>query len=430
MATTDQTLNPGQQAAVAAIETWLANPDRASFFLLFGGAGTGKTFCVRTLIERRIGRIVFTAPTNKATKVLRQTLTSEGFKPECATTYSLLGLRLEANGEVKELREPEDPIDLNGVRLIVVDEGSMVNAELFKHLRNASDGFGIPVLVMGDAAQLPPVKETASPVWGIRDRAELTQVMRYGDSLLAFATEVREAQALAFPRIRVRDMNDSERGLFTLGPGFELRIREAAEARLFDIPDEAGMARAKVISWRNVKVDQYNRLIRSAIFGAEAARAAWLTGDRVIFTAPARTLDDQPLAATDDEGLVDGLDEGWHPLYEQYKVWNIRILLDSGRVVTARVMHEASARDYANELESLAATARVDKRRWRDYWALREAFHQLRHGYAVTAHRAQGSTYEQVFVDWRDILINQNRKEAYQCLYVAVTRAKHRVMMN
>ena len=90
----------------------------------------------------------------------------------------------------------------------------------------------------------------------------------------------------------------------------------------------------------------------------------------------------------------------------------------------ARVLHEEHEGAFANKTERLAQEAKADKRKWRHFWDLKDAFHSLRHAYAITAHRAQGSTYEHAYVDWRDILLNRNRQEAYRCLYVACTRPK------
>jgi ATP-dependent exoDNAse (exonuclease V) alpha subunit len=61
---------------------------------------------------------------------------------------------------------------------------------------------------------------------------------------------------------------------------------------------------------------------------------------------------------------------------------------------------------------------------WKKFWAFKESFHSARHAYAITAHRAQGSTYQIAFVDYRDILLNRNRQEAARCLYVATSRPK------
>jgi len=48
----------------------------------------------------------------------------------------------------------------------------------------------------------------------------------------------------------------------------------------------------------------------------------------------------------------------------------------------------------------------------------------VKYAYAITAHRAQGSTYDTVYVDYQDILMNRERYEAFQCLYVASSRPR------
>ena len=54
----------------------------ARSIVLAGYAGTGKTFCLQHLIKKVRGRVIFTAPTNKAVRVLKETLTRDDYKPE------------------------------------------------------------------------------------------------------------------------------------------------------------------------------------------------------------------------------------------------------------------------------------------------------------------------------------------------------------
>lgn len=81
------------------------------------------------------------------------------------------------------------------------------------------------------------------------------------------------------------------------------------------------------------------------------------------------------------------------------------------------------------EKERLLQQARENSRLWPGFWTFLETFHSVRHGYAITAHRSQGSTYEQAFVNSSDIFCNQNRSEAFRCLYVAATRPKKRLFL-
>lgn len=94
-----------------------------------------------------------------------------------------------------------------------------------------------------------------------------------------------------------------------------------------------------------------------------------------------------------------------------------------------RVLHPEFEGPYKRRCEQYAEAAKLDKRKWRFFWDFKESFHSLRHAYAITAHRAQGSTYDTALVDMRDILLNQTRREAFQCLYVACTRPKKRLFV-
>ncbi|MBI1365920.1 MAG: AAA family ATPase [Alphaproteobacteria bacterium] len=137
-----------QDAALKAVSRWLHAPDR-QVFRLFGYAGAGKTTLARHIAENAGGETAFAAFTGKAAHVMRQ--------KGCAgaTTIHALIYRPadedEEGGLVFALRHdaPASKADL-----IIIDECSMVDEELGKDLLS----FGKPVLVLGDPAQLPPVK--------------------------------------------------------------------------------------------------------------------------------------------------------------------------------------------------------------------------------------------------------------------------------
>lgn len=421
-AATGVQLNPEQAAALDAIQTFLTSDEQ--FFVLSGYAGTGKTFCIRELVNRTKGRFVFTAPTNKATKVLRESVTTKEYKPECRTIYSLLGLRLEASGEVKELSAPEDPIDLSSYKAVIVDEGSMVNENLRKFIHEAADAYGVKFIFMGDPAQLPPVGELRSPIWRIKTGASLTQVMRHDNQILELATRLRQVVDHPAPSCKLLDNHTDQEGVWKLTePEFDRQILIAAGNGEFSKPN-----RAKAIAWRNVTVDRLNKLIRDKIF--DRPSDLWLIGDRVTFTSPAKDLDDETIATTDDEGIIERVEVEYHAIYGEFKTFRISITLDDNKPVIARVLHPDSQLAYARKIEELSAAARENKRLWRKFWDFKDAFHALRHAYATTAHRAQGSTYDCAFVDWRDVLLNRNRQEAYRCLYVACTRPKRALILN
>jgi exodeoxyribonuclease-5 len=408
-----------QGTALELMLKFLQNPDQ-QFFLLSGYAGTGKTFCIQHLVPLVRGRLIFTAPTNKATKVLRDTITNDAYKPECRTIYSLLGLRLEANGEVKELAEPEDPLDLTQYRAVIVDEASMVNSNLFNFITRVAGAQKVKFIFMGDPAQLPPVGESKSPIWVSANAvAELHHVMRHDNQILALATAIRKIVDHPAPKLKIESSNADGEGVWRLAEGeFEARIMESADRGRFSQPNIA-----KAIAWRNATVDTLNRRIRERIFD-NSASSPWLVDDRVLLMEPAKDLSGEIAGTTDDEGRVTRVEPDWHPEWREFKIWRINVTTDDNRPIILRVLHEDCLRMHTEKVEQLAQAARLDRRKWGTFWEFKEAFHKLRHGYAITAHRAQGSTYEAAFVDWKDILLNRNRSEAYRCLYVACTRPK------
>lgn len=404
---------------------WLHDSNGPSEALLSGEAGTGKTFCMKQVGLRFPGRIIYTAPTNKATKVLRTSLKDDKFHPLTKTIYSLLGLRMQANGELKELVAPEDDIDLSEYALVVVDEGSMVNNILCQHIDEAKQRYPkLRFLFVGDAAQLPPVKEQDSRIWETKLRWHLDEQMRNAGPILSLAKELRKQQAQFVKKFAPASVNHENGLVSALGTAdFEDWIRQSARAGEFGETNSA-----KIVCWRNATVDNFNRMVRQVLF--DSPEIPWLSGDRIILTEPAQDfIEDKPMASTDDEGLVDRAEAMPHPLYPYIQCWRLSVTLDDNRMVVLWARHADSETAYVRKCEELSAAARQNGRKWREFWAFKEAFHSVRHAYAITAHRAQGSTYEKTFVNWRDILVNRNSTEAYKCLYVACTRPKKQLIL-
>lgn len=407
-----------QATALELIEDWLETRP-SLYFLLKGYAGTGKTFCVTQVAKSgrfKPHQICFTAPTNKAVKVLRNYLDGEGLD-ECPsrTIFSLLGLSLQANGEVKELTAREEPVDLSSLRLIVVDEASMVNSFLMEEIKEAVTRHKIPLLFMGDPAQLPPVGEMSSPVWQITNSFELTKVMRYGNSMLDLATAIRKVVDSPFPSVKINQAPPVYRP-----DAFAFQMRMLSELEKF----RDGTART--IAWRNVTVDKYNQLIRVALFGKEQAKFnAWLPGDKIVATAQLKDLDENIFMRTDEEAEVEDIAIGQHPIYSEFEIFNLLVKHETDKKYTLRVLTQSGQFALNNRLNELSMEAKGGKRyKWREFWQLKEAFHEVRHSYAITSHRSQGSSYDICFIDLQDIMLNRNRQEAFRSLYVACTRAR------
>src|ERR1700747_2780065 len=146
------TFTPHQDAALKAVADWLkAKPgtkDTPQVFRLFGYAGTGKTTLARHIADGVDGEVKYAAFTGKAASVMR----GKGCHG-ASTIHSLIYRTRESGDEIPSF-DLWGEAPASQAALIIIDEGSMVDAELGRDLLS----FGVPVLVLGDPAQLPPIQ--------------------------------------------------------------------------------------------------------------------------------------------------------------------------------------------------------------------------------------------------------------------------------
>lgn len=417
------TPNPEQELAIAAMLKHARTTGDCPFYVLRGPAGTGKTFTIQKMREEFKGRAMFCAPTNKAVRVIREVLNKDGAREECRTIFSALGLQMAPNGEVKELRASEDDVDLSDYRLIVIDEAGMLGKGteerrgIFSYILEASKLHPrLRWILMGDPFQLPPVGERESPVWTQGwPESELVKVMRTDNQILTLSQHLREMVLKPFGSLRLRDDNDGEEGVWCLSGG---RLDQAA----INQADSFLSGASKAIAWRNVEVDRMNRLIRTQLF-ADSLVYPWQQGDRITLLGPAKDLEGEIIGTTDEEGAVEKCEIADHPLHE-LKCYRIVMRSDMNSTLTLWTLHPDAKNKFELRKARLAAEARASSSQWGKFWDFADSFHPVRHAYAQTAHRAQGSTYTRAFVSWRDILLNNDRGEAMRCLYVGATRPK------
>lgn len=246
---------PQQEAALLKVGQWYRHADKKQkqVFRLFGFAGTGKTRMAKTLDEDLTGGVAqFCAPTAKAAQVLRSkgclnadTVHSLIYNPKEKSKQRLRDLealvkKLEADRNriperkamydkeldrvnkqldeerVRALRpswaiNPESPI--KDCPLVILDEASMVDKNLAEDLMS----YGIPILVLGDPAQLPPVAGQGYFTNHIAD-VMLTDVVRQAQDnpIIRAATTVRNGGSLS------PGMWESPSGSLTVFPRAEL----------------------------------------------------------------------------------------------------------------------------------------------------------------------------------------------------------------
>lgn len=388
-------------------------------FILTGFAGTGKSTICKEICARNKGslhKFVFCAPTNKAAKLLASFLSSYG--AVCKTIYSALGIVMSEKDDKISLQYPKNPIPLKNVKVLVVDECSMITGELFNYV--ITNYPTIKILFIGDPKQLPPVNEERSCVFHNQiESTSLTEVVRHTNKILSFASDIRECiDTNEIPIIRT--MADETGGVHRLSSKeFSTKIQEYCDAGRFNDPDDA-----RVVAWTNKRVEFFNSIIRKKIWGA-AAKEEYIVGDIVMVASP--VVDDMGmvLLSIDEEGTITSREVVEHSVYKNLKCVKLRVKFDVGPR-TLHVIDPDSEYDLMVELSRLADAARKPKCGflWSKFWALKNAFNSIRYAYAITSHRSQGSSFNEVFVDTSDILKNRNRNEALRCLYVACTRPR------
>ncbi len=425
-------LNTEQQAALAAMLDFLQESNPAKTFLLEGRPGTGKTYLMQELMQVYKKRTVFTAPTNKATKVLKQVLTTDSYKPDCCTIYSLLGLSLTSDGEVREVTAGDLEVDLSRFSLVVIDEAFMIAETVKQFIDTALLNHKVKIIFMGDSYQLPPVKESKSAITNYftessGNQALLTQIMRNSGVIAEVVEEVRTAidrvPLFKLPFLERRELYqpDSPVQLVT-GKNFnKLIANHEWQSNQFTA--------CKVVAWRNVTVNSYNAIVRSKLFPNTYFERPFEVGDQIVVTSPARDLDGKFFATVDEEGVVSRIVNHPHPWLLGIDCESVTCSMSDNTIKTFRTLAQNSTKLFEKMLSDLANDARIERRKWKQYYALFEAVHYIRPSYAITAHRSQGSTYDKVFVDLIDILKNSNRKESLQCLLVAMSRARTKLII-
>src|SRR3954462_13347352 len=175
-----------QEAALGQVAAWLRRGE-PQVFRLFGYAGTGKTTLARQLAADIEGEVAFGAFTGKAALVMR----ARGCR-DATTIHSMIYRSRESDEGGPSFVLNRSSV-ASKAALIVIDECSMVDEDLGRDLLS----FGKPVLVLGDPAQLPPVKGGGFFTAELPG-AMLTEVHRQaGDNpIIRLSMAVREAQPL------------------------------------------------------------------------------------------------------------------------------------------------------------------------------------------------------------------------------------------
>ncbi len=356
--------SPEQSRALDAVGKWLRRGD-PQVFRLFGYAGVGKTTLARHVAEGARGDTAFAAFTGKAALVLR----SKGCFG-AATIHSLIYNASEgADGAPSFTLNREGPA--SRASLIVIDECSMVDEELGRDLLS----FGKPILVLGDPAQLPPVRGGGFFTAADPD-VMLTEIHRQAEDnpIIRLACAVRRGEELLYG---------------DYGKACVIRRSEIAAAMVLEAD--------QVLVGLNKTRRLYNQRIRALHSRSDLLPVA---GDKLVCLRNDR-----------NKGLINGglwCVEERGGVKKDFVLLTVRSEDEATRATTKVAVHKAFFEGAEGELP----------------YPIRKDSDEFDFGYALTVHKAQGSQWDHVVLFDESFAFREHRS---RWLYTGLTRAAERL---
>ncbi|MDT0554757.1 ATP-dependent DNA helicase [Patiriisocius hiemis] len=449
----EYTTTSKQDITLQLLADFILSKTKNEVFLLKGYAGTGKTTITGTLVKnlwKAKMSSVLLAPTGRAAKVI-----SNYAKREAYTIHKKIYYPKSEKGGGVSFRLQNNK---HRNTLFIVDEASMIpdinqDAKLFENGSLLDDlmeyiysGYNCKLLLIGDTAQLPPVKLTISPALDKQTlqnhynkeviEVELDEVVRqqFDSGILVNATKLREHLEDGFYQdFKFRSKSFPE----VIRPVDGQEIMEAIDDNFRESSDED----AVIIVRSNKRANLYNQNIRSRILFKEEELSG---GDYLMVVKNnyfwLKTESEAGFIANGD--IVQVLEIfGFKDLYgfrfaevkvqmvdyPKMKPFETVLLLDTLASQTPSLSYEDSnklyqevVKDYAN-LSNYRRFLSVKKNKY--FNAL-----QVKFSYAITCHKSQGGQWNTVFVE-QPYLPDGPDKDYLRWLYTAITRAKEKLYL-
>ena len=445
-----------QEISIEKLSEFIFSPDDRAVFVLCGYAGTGKTTLVSALVRTLTAlqrKCVLLAPTGRAAKVFASYSEKGAF-----TIHKWIYRQKSIVSNTFTLSE-----NLSKNALFIVDEASMIanggmsgfgsGALLDDLVEFVYSGDGCRLLLLGDTAQLPPVGEELSPALSpdyLRSmylnvmQMELTQVMRQSEDsgILSNATMLRRIIASgstdALPNIRLKGFPD-----ISIVTGENLI--ESIETEFGNV----GIEETIILCRSNKRANIYNEGIRRRILYREEE----LNRGDLLMVVKNNYYWREQIGKVDKELLekidfiangdiaeiirVGGSEEMYGFRFADVTLsfpdydceMEVKIILDTLTSESPSLTRDENERLFSAVWEDYSEIGskrkRMEKLREDPYYNAM----QVKYGYAVTCHKAQGGQWKTVFLDQGFIAPDGIGTDYYRWLYTAFTRASEKLYL-
>lgn len=416
-------LNPEQQVLFDKIVG-----GRFNKLLVLGNGGTGKTFstckAVSQLVRRGARKLVVCAPTHLARLNITEKL-DEDIRDltETCTVASLL-MKFGVNADDGSVQFTSGKIDrINKYEIVVLDECSMISDSDYKVLMASR----AKIIFLGDMAQLPPVMAKSASesmdghiVSSVLEVYTLTTQMRQKGVILSAAernrTEVwfpgasevgEEGESIDVHRTTDDLINTMVRNMVTDGRRYNSTLYH------------------RYITYRNSDVRAVGKAVRDRLiehyFGSYQVRAPFTPGEYLMLRENKAGIGYNGELVKVEYVKYDSCRDPW----ESYEL-KVRGSAGAGVIKTIPPCQRNTFDDHMRQLQSwlhgqkIRGQARDADRTLREIKRLRSYWTLTQYPYAVTTHKSQGMTIENVYLDTISFVSAPSRRAL---LYVGISRA-------
>lgn len=417
-----QSLTKDQQIGLKQISDHLSNNDRGTI-LVNGRAGSGKTHLLSKVLNNR--DVYIAAPTHRAVNELSNRLPHSGRM----TTHSLLGANpiIDDNtGDLLFMLGENKYVPDNAI--LVIDESGMLPKN---HFRAINQIFANRMIIVyaGDEQQLPPINESSSEVFDHTHdlKVELHEIVRYEGAILEYAQSI------------LRNELESPKELFSKN------ITRSWKESLINHVEDMDFRETSMIAYRNVTVDKWNDLAREFIYDVREEELKYYNiGDQIILTKPYNILNSigeiEYTFTTNERGVILDLEPDKIKLRGEYfDCYLAKISFpETGRDPIYCHLPDQTIKDLfvnwkkeiLHKIETESHTTLNPRSLWGHWYGQQSKLLEFKFSYAITAHRAQGSTIKNVFVDTKDIMVCKSKNDRRKLLYTSITRSSENLTVN